>query len=262
MLDAGKYIKNFLLDEQIICKDSLIIIENDIFLFDELFSLYLEFLNRDKTLKEGETKFYVLCSLCQSQLLKAIADLLRLHVSSAFTSSRIGAEAALYALLMSMGRLSEQDYLDSEQARTNAIKKIGKDLKNNNGSFPRILMAVREARNQHGAHAHADPLSLANRIIRNGEGSIRYTAFQEVDNDIDFRKLFLRLLWDGLMYLRAFTHIQQTVYEENISELDSRLEALKDKLEAWKKALLVAGASNIRIKLAYSVTGGQDSQSG
>ncbi|WP_421423337.1 hypothetical protein [Agrobacterium rosae] len=252
MASTGQKIRHFLQDEQNICEESLKIIENDLVLFDELSAFYLEFLNRPRELQEGETKFHILSSLCRSQLLKAVSDLLRLHVSSAFTSSRIGAEAALYGLLMSMGRLSEQEYLESEQARTNAIKKIGKDLKNNAESFPKILLAVREARNQHGVHAHADPLAFANRLIKNDEGTISYTVFQEVENDIDYRMLFLRILWDGLMYLRAFTHIQQTVYDEDVSELNVNLDVMKAKLETWKRALMIAGESKVTIALTLA----------
>jgi len=201
-------------------------------------------------MQEGETKFYVLCSLCRSQLLKAVADLLRLHVSGAFTSSRVGAEAAFYALLMSMGRLSERDYLENEKARTNAIRQIGNDLRDGKGSFPKILLAVREARDQHGAHAHADPLAFANRLIKTAEGEVSYTVFQQVDNDIDFRMFFLRLLWDGLMQLRAFTHIQHAVYGEDVAKLNKELDLLKAKYETCKKVLMLAGASKITISFA------------
>lgn len=251
MASVGQKIRTFLLDEQNICDESLKIVENDLILFDELSELYLCFLNRQRALLEGETKFYVLCSLCRSQLLKAIADLLRLHVSGAFTSSRVGADAAFYALLMSIGRLTEQDYLENDRARADAVRKIGTDIRNGRESFPKILLAVHQARNQHGAHAHADPIAFVNRIAKDAEGAITYSVFENVDNDINFRMLFLRILWDGLMYLRAFTHIQATIYNEDVTVFDANLDTLRAKIETWKDALVAAGASKITISLAY-----------
>jgi len=226
---------DFIHDEDVNTENSLELLKDELPFVESLINIYLDFLNRQTNLRPGETKYYYLCSVCKTQTLKACINFLRLQISDGFSSSRIAADGALYALLMSMGRLSEDDYLNSQKARDEAIRKIGNDKKLG-FEFPEILLMIREVRSMHSPHAHADPIFFVDRMIRHDSGEIGYSNFQQI-NDFDYRYFFMGMLWVGGMSLRAFLYIQEKEFDENVSRFSDRLKIWTTSLYDHRRAI-------------------------
>ncbi len=233
---SGRKIREFILDETTISRNSLVILDTELQYFDSLMELILDFLNRQDELREGETKYYMLCSLCKTQIIKACINISRQHIGDAFTASRLAADAALYSLLMSLGRLSESEYMDSRTARDNAIKTLSHDVRKG-VKFPDVLLAVRQVRTNHSPHAHADPISLANRIVKTPDGKLKYSTFQDLDDPLDFRYFFMGMLWVGGMCLRSFLYIQETEFKEDVRVFSNRLDVWKRSLQSHRRAI-------------------------
>lgn len=225
----GRKLREFMSDEAIISENAFFELRQELPFFDSLMELYLDLLNREDALRNGESKYYALCSLSRTQTIKACTNMLRAHVADGFAASRIAADAALYALMMSTGRLSEADYLAESRAKNDALRKLGADIRNG-VEIPSIILAVHQVRALHSPHAHADPISLSNRIIKNIDGTIRYSHFQELDESLDLRYFFMGFLWVGGMCLRAFLDIQHREFGEDVSTLTASL-------DQWKSAL-------------------------
>lgn len=233
---AGQKLWEFMSDEAIISEDSFSELHSELPFFDCLMELYLDFLNREHQLRNGESKYYALCSLSRTQTIKACTNMMRAHVADAFASARVAADAALYALLMNMGRLSEADYLAETRAKNDALRKLGADLRSGI-EIPSIVRAVHKVRSDHSPHAHADPISLASRIVTNTDGTIQYSHFQELQDRLDFRYFFMGMLWVGGMCLHAFLTIQHNEFGEDVSSLTERLNKWKIDLGDHRRAV-------------------------
>lgn len=233
---SGRILRDFIADEINLGNDSFEDLKEEIPYFDELNEIILDFLNRKESLEPGETKYYVLCSLCRTQTIKACTNMMRWHVSDAFSATRLATDAALYALLMMLGRLSEDEYLSSRKARDDAVRQLGADIQKG-VKVPPIVLAVRQVRTDHSPHAHADPITLANRMIEREGGQYQYSAFQSIDDPQQFRYYFMGMLWVGGMCFRAFLEVQQEVFGEDVSLYVERLMAWKLSLFEHRRSL-------------------------
>jgi hypothetical protein len=232
----GRRLREYRLDEAMNVRKSSSLLAIELTFFDGIDQLILDFLNRNDKLRPGESKYYALCSLVRTQLVKSCNNMLRHHVGDAFAAMRLATDAALFSLLMSHGMLSEDDYLTSRRARDDAVKLLGRRIKAGD-SFPPIFLAVRQVRSEHSSHAHADPIALANRIRHLPDGSIKYSGFQTMDDPNDFRYFFMGMLWVGGMCFRGFLHVQETEFAEDISPFLMRLNDWKAALQTRRRAI-------------------------
>lgn len=235
-MSVARRLFEYRLDEAANVDESSLLLTTELELFDQLDQLMIDFLNREDALRPGESKHYALCSLSRTQLLKACNNMLRHHVSDAFSAMRVATDAALFSMLMSNGMLSENEYLTSRSSRDDAVRLLGKRIKAGE-IFPPILLAVRKVRSDHSGHSHADPIALANRIDHLPDGSIRYSGFQQMDNDSDFRYFFMGMLWVGGMCFRAFLYVQETEFGEDITSFLTRLNIWKAELHNRRRAI-------------------------
>ena len=74
-MPPGEKLLMFMTDEALISAASLRTLQNELSFFDSINELYLDFLNRADSLSPGESKYYMLCSLCRTQLLKSAANI-------------------------------------------------------------------------------------------------------------------------------------------------------------------------------------------
>jgi hypothetical protein len=235
-MNVARRLFEYRLDEAANVDESSLLLTTELGLFDQIDQLMIDFLNRQDALRLGESKYYALCSLARTQLLKACNSMLRHHISDAFAAMRLATDAALFSMLMSNGMLSENDYLTNVRARDDAVRLLGRRIKAGE-ILPPILLAVRKVRSDHSSHAHADPIALANRITHFPDGSIQYSGFQQMDDANDFRYFFMGMLWVGGMCFRAFLHIQETEFGEDVSSFLARLNVSKAELHSRRRAI-------------------------
>lgn len=232
----GKRLKTFMEDEDNFVRFSWPELQNELIFFDQLDQIMLDFLNREHHLRDGESKYYALCSLARTQTIKACNNILRRHVGDAFNASRLATDAALFSVVMSMGLLSESDYLNNRKARDNAFRRLGQ-LDASAEELPQFISALRTIRSDHSAHAHADPIALANRITNYADGTVQYSGFQDVKDPLQLKYYFMGMLWVGAACLRAFLHIQETEFNEDVSRLLARLSQFKQSLHSHRCAV-------------------------
>src|SRR4051794_39635148 len=110
----GGILHRFLLDEQANAEHAIHCLDVELTLIDRLDELYCHWLfpADPHRLRKGETIYFAFCSLTRTQVLKACADLLRYEIGEAFGSARVAAEAAFYALMVSVGKITEDDYFE------------------------------------------------------------------------------------------------------------------------------------------------------
>lgn len=229
----ARKLHEMMMDEAQISAQSLELLHSELPFFDELIELILDFLNRNRNMQPGETKYYLMCSLVRTQLTKACLCIIRLHVSDCFSASRLAADAALFALLMAMGMLSETDYLESERVRNSSVRLLSQHIREG-ADFPAIVKAVWQVRKMHSPYAHADPVSLAGRVLQNADGTIAYSSFQNME-DQEFRYYFMGMLWVGAMCLGAFLHVQETAYGEDVTYFKQRLDRWKARIRNHRR---------------------------
>lgn len=205
---------------------------------EELDGIYNDFQNRRSDLREGETKYFALCHLARVATLKACTAMMRNHVSDGYTSSRQAADAAFYAVMMSIGRMTEEQYQSDFMHRVTLQRNIRNEIKKGlPQGMPPIVAALQMVFYEHSKHAHADPMALANRVIVQPDGSVLFSFYQPIDDDTDFRYFFLGMLWVGGMCLKAFVDIQKRVFDEDVQHFVDRIDAFKANMIRHRQAM-------------------------
>ncbi|CAH2394265.1 hypothetical protein [Mesorhizobium ventifaucium] len=218
---------------------SIVTLIEDLPFLDELEGMFDDFQNRNRVMGEGEMKYYALCHLARVATLKACTASMRQHTSDGFSSSRQATDAAFYAVMMSIGRMTEDQYLNDFKHRNTLQGKIRKEIEKSGlpADIPPIVVALQTVFYSHSKHAHADPMALANRVIQHPGGKVSLSFYQAIEDDADFRYFFLGMLWVGGMCLKAFVDIQQSVFGEDVTSFDARITAFKAKMIAQRQAI-------------------------
>lgn len=228
-------LQGLMLDEAANANSTMQQLRAELVLLNRIDRLFADFLSRRPEAMEGEAKYFVLASLARIQILKACANYVRLHIGDAYSASRLAADAAFYATMMSLGHMSEEEYKQDFRKRNSLAKSIRRKI-DGGEVFPPIVAALLVVTKQHSAHAHADPISLANRTKRDEQG-VTISFFQDIEGEKDLKYLFMGMLWVGSMCLKAFVDIAARDFGEDMSDFLARLAAWKAEILSHRRAL-------------------------
>ncbi|MER8832335.1 hypothetical protein NKJ72_21375 [Mesorhizobium sp. M0045] len=232
---APTSLRGLMLDEAANADATMQRLGAELVLLDRMDRTFADFLSRRPDAMEGEGKYFVLASLARIQILKSCANYVRLHIGDAYSASRLAADAAFYATMISLGHMSEEEYQRDFRKRNSLAKSIRRKI-DSGEDFPPIVAALLFVTKEHSAHAHADPISLANRT-RCDEQGVTISFFQDIEDDKDLKYLFMGMLWVGSMCLKAFVDIAARDFGEDVSGFLARLEAWKADILAHRRAI-------------------------
>ena len=235
----GSSLRLFMVDETNVVRDSWSGIGPELALFDALDELFTEWPNKDRGLLDGESKYFALRFVARHQLYQAFTALLRRHTSAAFSSSRIGVEAAFYAAMISGGFMSESDYLHDDAKRAGISRQARNAIKAGK-AIPSMVKSLLEAMDfLSSVGPHAEPKAWG-RSMTTTEAIVSMSLFDRFDDEKQFNYFFLSLLWYGSLTLKTFLNIARDDFQIDTS-------TLLTSLEKWE-----AQADARRIELGFS----------
>lgn len=224
-MKAGNIIDAFVHDENLNIEYGKSAHAAEIALVDELYRIFIDFLNSSEIV--NSSIYYFSCSLCKTQLLKAISDLLRGHVNSAFASIRISLDATLYSLLLAEGRISEEDYKSfDDKKRQTAINQLGQEIDNAEWKIVRFVFRSRKLVHP---FAHGGFDYFADRLRMTPDG-IEYSNFQNLCDDLQVKKHLLDLIWISGGCMKSYIEISSRLFNEECSSYFEGVDSIKQKI--------------------------------
>jgi hypothetical protein len=209
--NPGGALHRFLLDEQRNVKHSIFCITDELKFLDALDDIYKTWLFPRGTtdLREEEILYFALYYVSRNQTFRASASLLRYEIGEAFLSSRVAAEAAFYALMLSNGRLTADQYLNEPMILNRIAATQWKEHKSGS-TLPDGTLPLLRVMNLHSSMgAHADPMALAGRFHKDQTGALNTSYFQWIPDE-KLRDWFLGIVWVGGICLTTYFRIAKS----------------------------------------------------
>ena len=224
----------FLADEQSNLNGSLAEMRADLAFHDELDALFSSFLYRRDPLRFGETKYFAFGEVVRGQILRALANVTRPHLSEAFAASRVALEAAFYAKMISMGQISEDEYFEDPKKKAQLARNV-RNLRRE-GKVDETVGVILDTKSLHSENgSHADASIFRHRVEQFPGGSLKVSFFQSPPSS-EVRYHFLGMLWVEGLCLKALVEIARDEFRDDVASWISRLDGFKERLQSYRLA--------------------------